>query len=66
MNAHDFYAFAGEHWAVAFCMLLGVIAAVVVIFSCLTELIAHMLRAVLILARGWPPEHLDANGRFEE
>ena len=44
-----------EHWILTFLL------AWVSIHSCY-YIIMRMIRSVIVLFRGWPPEHLDADG----
>ena len=36
-----------------------------VLFECLLKLGSRVLRSINIAVRGWPPEHLDADGDFK-
>lgn len=51
------YDFMHAHWFITWCALwLGWAVAAIV----------HMiLRAILVAIRGWPPQHLDADGDFK-
>ncbi len=43
-------------WALAFCWSLGCMV---------IKLANRVLRTVKVLCRGWPPEHLDADGDWQ-
>ncbi len=50
----EFYAFAAEHPILTFCLIY------------ITGQITHrVLRTLLVIARGWPPPHLDADGDWK-
>lgn len=50
----EFYAFAAEHPILTFCLIY--IAA---------QITHRVLRTILVVARGWPPPHLDADGDWK-
>jgi hypothetical protein len=50
----EFYAFAAEHPILTFCLIY--IAA---------QITHRILRTLLVIARGWPPPHLDADGDWK-
>lgn len=52
------WAWANEHWFLTF---LLVYCAMYVPLNALTR----TYRVILVLARGWPPEHLDADGDWK-
>ena len=57
------YEFLDEHWFIAWCALWlvwGIIPLVEIIF----RLANRILRTIKVIFRGWPPEHLDADGDF--
>ncbi len=66
----EFYQFAGEHWFLtwsAMWLLWGVYALLEIAFRrLLFTLPNRLLRTIKVLFRGWPPEHLDADGDFKE
>lgn len=62
---HDTLQFAGQHPWLAFflaCVLSSVVTAP---FKFAFRAYSRSLRARNIAARGWPPEHLDADGDFK-
>lgn len=57
----DFFDFAGKHWFLAIFMILfvcGVLRLVVYSFM-------RLCRLLVVLVRGWPPAHLDADGNWK-
>jgi len=62
MNAFQFF---NEHWFLAWCALwlcwpvLGIVRLLVF------NLPKHILRTIKVAIRGWPPEHLDADGDWK-
>ena len=50
---------ANDHWFLAaflaYCGMSGC-----------TQLISRLLRAMMVMVRGWPPEHLDADGDWRK
>jgi len=66
----DIFQFFDQHWFLAWCALwgiwpafwFGVIAVQLVGF----RLPNRLFRTLNVLFRGWPPEHLDADGDFKK
>ncbi|MDC3312707.1 hypothetical protein OAV22_02095 [Flavobacteriaceae bacterium] len=61
--------FAGEHWFLFWCALWlwwGFFVAWIAAVNAVSKLCNRILRSLNILMRGWPPEHLDADGDFRE
>ena len=56
------WAFFGEHWFLGFIALAGTLS---ILHGVLFRLPNRILRSRNIVARGWPPNHLDADGDFE-
>jgi hypothetical protein len=59
MTMWDFFS---EHGFLAWCALWGIWPAFGVAHALLFRLPNRILRTVKVLVRGWPPEHLDADG----
>lgn len=72
MDAYTFILkFAGEHWFQTFCawwvicFMAYLLAAIIEdVLNVARSLVARAYRVVTVLFRGWPPEHLDADGDF--
>lgn len=69
----QFYAFlmqfAGEHWFLFWCALwlwFPLMVVWVAAVNAIGKILNRILRSFNILCRGWPPEHLDADGDFQE
>jgi hypothetical protein len=63
----EFYTFAGEHYFLAWSalwLIWGAVYLAVLAIAMPIKLCSRILRAVMVSARGWPPEHLDADGDF--
>ena len=64
----EFYQFAGEHWFLTWCALWlvwGVFWLPVALASLIFRLLNRILRTINVAIRGWPPEHLDADGDWK-
>lgn len=64
----EFFAWTDNHGFLAWCALWlvwGVFWLVAVAFDVSFKLVNRMLRTIKVCARGWPPEHLDADGDFK-
>jgi hypothetical protein len=65
----SFYAFAlmfaSEHWFLTWCALWLFWAAYWLAGALLFRLPVRILRAIVVLLRGWPPAHLDADGDWK-
>lgn len=51
-----------EHWFLAFLALVGFIS---LSHALLFRLPNRVLRTIKVMKRGWPPQHLDADGDFK-
>ena len=60
----NFWDFWDAHWFLAWCALWLAWGAISLI-SMSFKLISRMLRSINIAIRGWPPEHLDADGDWK-
>lgn len=59
------WEFWSEHWFLAWCALWlvwGLIWLPVALASVFAKLVNRVLRTIKVACRGWPPEHLDADG----
>lgn len=65
MNMWEFF---NEHWFIAWCALWLVWPAFWLAGSILNIFLfimpSRLLRSIKVVCRGWPPEHLDADGDF--
>jgi hypothetical protein len=59
----DFWQFWNAHPFLAWCAL-WLLWGVVSLAQLAVNLVNRLLRTVKVLARGWPPEGLDADGDF--
>jgi len=59
----DFWQFWNAHPFLAWCAL-WLLWGVVSLVQLAVNLVNRLLRTVKVLARGWPPEGLDADGDF--
>lgn len=59
----DFWQFWNAHPFLAWCAL-WLLWGVVPLAQLAVNLVNRLLRTVKVLARGWPPEGLDADGDF--
>jgi hypothetical protein len=57
-----------EHWWLAFWLAFWALVFAAIIIIALVNLVRFLvnrpLRTIKVLVRGWPPEHLDADGDF--
>lgn len=58
----DLYSFMGEHPWLTFFLALLAVQLVLAPFRLVNRFIRHRN----IVAHGWPPEHLDADGDFKD
>lgn len=61
----DFLEWCGRHWFLA---LVGMYLGYCIIrlpFSLAATLYRRALRTLMVALRGWPPEHLDADGDWK-
>lgn len=63
---------ADKHWWLAFwlcfwalCFAFGAVYSALGLANNLLKIVKMVLRSLLVLARGWPPEHLDADGDWK-
>ena len=59
------WEFWGDHWFLswsALWLVWGVVWMPVAIASVVARLANRVLRTIKVACRGWPPEHLDADG----
>ena len=59
MNLIEFFH---EHWFLAFFVLLAVHS---IVYAIVFRLPNRILRTIKVVSKGWPPEHLDADGDFK-
>lgn len=59
MNMWDFF---DNHWFIAWCALWGIWPVYFLLSTVLFRLPNRAMRFTVILFRGWPPAHLDADG----
>lgn len=59
------WQFWGEHCVLAFWAMLFAAIIVYSMIELTIKLGARVLRTINIVCRGWPPEHLDADGDWE-
>lgn len=65
MSIYEFaIAFAGEHWFLAWC-LLWLLWAPYLTLCLAVKLAARTCRLLMVALRGWPPQHLDADGDWK-
>jgi len=66
----DILEFMDKHYVLAFFIIMGVCALFGAVINGVCNLIhlswGRFLRHLNIRNRGWPPDHLDADGDFEE
>lgn len=62
---NDLTVFATQHPFLFWCSL-WLVWAIVPIFTLSAALLNYLLRSLNIWFRGWPPEHLNANGNFRK
>ena len=60
-----FWDFWDAHWFLSWCALWLVWGAVALIQLPFT-IILRMIRSINIAIRGWPPQHLDADGDWKK
>lgn len=65
--------FSGLHGGIQFVMLMVSLPGMVLVYTVshmvlksTLHLFARFFRVVKVLIRGWPPEHLDADGDWKE
>lgn len=65
--------FANDHWFITWCALWlvwGVLWLASVSIAIVTDLIRSIIirtyRLIMVVCRGWPPVHLDADGDWKE
>ena len=58
----DFYAFADKHPWVVFGLAVLSSMTLSLPFSCVLRLYSRRCRSMNIIAQGWPPAHLNADG----
>ena len=59
------WSFWGEHWFLAWSALWlvwGLVWLPIAALSIMAKLANFLLRTIKVAARGWPPEHIDADG----
>ena len=61
----DFWAFWNEHYVSAWFATLGVIWLTAIAIQMVMRLCNRVLRTINICIRGWPPNHLDADGDWK-
>lgn len=62
----ELWAFANNHWWISFWAFFWFMAfAVTLLHVLLFTLPNRILRTIKVLCRGWPPEHLDADGDWK-
>ena len=68
MDATNFYAFAltfaAEHWFLTWC-LLWLLWPVFMLPNLVFRIINRAFHVINVSIRGWPPEHLDADGDWK-
>lgn len=57
--------FMDEHWILGFFIICSVYYAVVLPFKLTASLLSRWMRHKNIVAQGWPPAHLDADGDWK-
>lgn len=60
-TAHWWMAFWLAIWGFCACALIAMI-----LLEAFSKLISRILRLIMVMARGWPPPHLDADGDANE
>ena len=61
----EMWEFFDNHWFIAWCALWLLWGVVPIAYIVLFRLPNRLLRSIKVLVRGWPPEHLDADGDFK-
>lgn len=61
MSGADLLKWAGEHWFLTFVAMVLMYGVAWIAFYSLRR----SLRALMVVCRGWPPEHLDAEGDWK-
>lgn len=61
----EFWQFWGEHYFLAWCAL-WLLWMIVPLVTLPFGLITRTYRMLMVFFRGWPPEHLDADGDWKE
>lgn len=62
MSTQDFILqFVGEHWFLTFLALVFAYG----LAALALKLVVRLFRMLTVMARGWPPEHLDADGDWK-
>lgn len=65
MTGLEFATLLADHWFLVWCSLWLVWPAAwvpVALATLISNLFVRVLRAIVVLIRGWPPAHLDADG----
>lgn len=62
ITAQGAVAWAAAHWVLAFIIIVLALVIVGNATRCLYLLCKFLIRSINIACRGWPPEHLDADG----
>jgi hypothetical protein len=58
----QFISFADNHCVLAFWLLLLLFSLAITLVNFTLRVIVRIIRMINIAIRGWPPEHLDADG----
>ena len=56
------YEFWGEHYILAFFAIVLLACLAGTFIECAMKILNRILRSINIAIRGWPPQHLDADG----
>ena len=59
-----FWDFWHQHYFLAWCAL-WLVWGVIWLATIMLRLCSRLLRTIMVSIRGWPPEHLDANGDWK-
>ena len=57
MNTYQFF---DKHWFLALCTITYIFGSI----ALLVKFLMYCLKSLMVLIRGWPPQHLDADGDF--
>ena len=61
----EFMQWANEHWWLAFWLAFWMLVFTYSILMGLLFSLRRIMRAAVVLIRGWPPAHLDADGDWK-
>ena len=61
----NIYEFMSQHWFLTWCLAWPASFLALVVICMPFKIINRILRTIKVLARGWPPEHIDADGDWK-